>query len=66
MSTSTISYDRDHPHKMQMVWDVWVESIDDDNLSDTTVKELCHLWFSGKGKLIIPQTEWSRIVVTYL
>lgn len=65
-TTSQISYDNDHPHEMKMVWDAWLESIKDDDLPDTTIEGLYHLWLSGGGKLIIDQKVWNRIVVTYL
>ena len=68
--TSTISYDRDHPHEMQMVWEIWLKENGD--LPDTTINDMYDKWLSGKSThgvtygLIIPQTEWNKIVVAYL
>ena len=66
MSTSTISYDLDHPHEMKMVWDEWLKLVKNIDWPDPVINGIYDNWITGKTKLCIPQTEWTRIVATYL
>ena len=66
MSASTIKYDLDHPHEMKMVWNEWLKLVKMDDWPDSVINGIYDNWITGKTKLRIPQTEWTRIVATYL
>ncbi len=62
---SFIKYDRDEPYAMQMVWNVWIVEKDVE-LGISICDRIYDRWITGKVKLAIPQTEWTRIVVNQL
>ncbi len=66
MSTSAIKYDPDHPHEMKMVWDEWLKIVKNDDWPDSVINGMYDAWLTDKGRLIIDQEVWSKIVATYL